>query len=146
MAKTTAIHTLIELSTKKTEDAVKRLGTVSAFAKSEEEKLKMLQNYISEYDEKFKLAMSRGLSPVMYQNYQQFMTKMQKALATQQQSVSLAHKRVNEATKSWQDNEREKMSFTTLLKRSEDSAKLKESKRDQKETDERASRSFYKKK
>lgn len=146
MSKPTAIHTLLELSSTKADDAAKKLGQANAFVKSEEDKLSMLENYRNEYDNQFKAALEKGMSPVMYQNFQQFMTKMQSAVSGQQQAVSNARRRVEDARRQWQDSEREKMSYTTLLQRAEQKTKLKEQKRDQKETDERAARSFYKSK
>lgn len=144
MAKSSALNTLLELSTTKAEEAAKRLGQANAAVKSEEEKLVVLQGYLNEYDERFKLSMTNGLSPVMYQNYQQFMVKMQAAVTGQQQVVTNAIKRVEDARRKWQDSEREKMSYTTLLRRADQTAKHKELKRDQKDTDERAARLSYK--
>lgn len=144
MAKSSALNTLLELSTTKADDAAKRLGQANAAVKSEEEKLRVLQGYLDEYDERFKLSMSKGLSPVMYQNYQQFMVKMQAAVNGQKQAVTNALKRVEDARRKWQESEKEKMSYTTLLRRADQTAKNKELKRDQKDTDERAARLSYK--
>lgn len=146
MAKTTALHTLLELSTTKADEAAKKLGQANAMVKSEEDKLRILEGYRNEYDEKFKAAMSRGITPVMFQNFQQFMGKMQTAVNSQQLVLKNASRRVEDARRIWQESEREKMSYTTLLRRADETEKRKETKRDQKETDERAARSFYKSK
>lgn len=145
MAQLSALDTLIELATKQSDDAAKRLGRAVRAEQDAEQKLQMLMQYRDEYAARFQASMAAGLSIAGYRNFQLFMDKLEQAIAGQQQLVRNAKGRVSNERGSWQDSERKRISYDTLATRALTTQELKQSKREQKQTDELAARQlFYK--
>ncbi|MBC7572849.1 MAG: flagellar export protein FliJ [Herminiimonas sp.] len=140
MANLSALETLIELATKETEEAAKRLGLAVKAAADTESKLMLLQDYRAEYAARFQASMATGLSAMGCRNFQLFMDKLDTAVASQQNVVNEARKRVEERRTAWQAGERKRMSYGTLVTRAQQDERRRDDKRDQKAMDEHAAR------
>lgn len=140
MAITSAIDTLIELATTETDEAAQRLGRAIRAGDENEKKLTLLLQYRDDYAARFQASMAAGLTPMGYRNFQLFMEKLDQAISGQEQVVREAHRRIGEDRSAWQASERKRMSYDTLANRALKEAQRKESKRDQKQTDEHAAR------
>jgi flagellar FliJ protein len=136
----TAIDTLIELATSATDEAAQKLGRAIRAADDTEKKLALLLQYRDEYAARFQANMVAGLTPISYRNYQCFLDKLDQAISGQQQVVREAHRQVATDRTAWQASERKRMSYDTLANRALQAAQRKESKRDQKQSDEHAAR------
>ena len=143
MATLTALDTLIELATKDSDTATKHLGRCIRHGDDAQQKLDMLQQYRDEYAVRFEENMSKGLSPTAYRNFQLFIEKIDNALNGQREVVQLAQVRIGEAKAAWQACERKRLSYDTLATRARNEALAVASKRDQKQSDEQASRMTY---
>ena len=146
MANRSALDTLIELATTETEEAAKRLGMAVKAVAETESKLALLHGYREEYAARFQTSMAAGLSPMGYRNFQLFMEKLDTAVASQENVVTEARKRVEERRAAWQAGERKRMSYGTLANRALQQAQAIANKRDQKAMDEHAARQFLYKK
>ncbi len=140
MAKSSTMTTLIDLATDEVEKAAVVLGhTIRAGAQAEQ-KLTLLLQYREDYVVRFQENRKSGLSAMDYQNYHNFIDKLDEAISGQQQVVKEAQGRIDAAKAAWQECEKKRASYETLQKR----AVLKEmkaaSKREQKEVDEFNSR------
>ncbi|GGI16352.1 MAG: flagellar export protein FliJ [Oxalicibacterium faecigallinarum] len=140
MATSSALGTLIELATKETDDAAKRLGVAMKGVEDAEQKLALLNQYRDDYMVRFQNNLSAGLSAMAYANYQQFIGKLDQAIQSQQLVVRDAKIRVDREKEHWQSCERKRMSYGTLADRAEKVQLAKENKRDQKQMDEHAAR------
>lgn len=140
MATSSALGTLIELATRDTDEAAKRLGKCMKAAEECEQKLELLKQYRDDYAARFQQNLSAGLTASGYRNYQQFLDKLEQAIGSQQQVVRDAHGRVEREKKAWQDCERKRMSYGTLADRADKAQQIKDNKRDQKQMDEHAAR------
>jgi flagellar FliJ protein len=140
MATLSALDTLIELATKQTDEAAKRLGRAIRASEDAEQKLQLLMQYRDDYTARFHASLASGLSPAGYRNFQLFLDKLEDAIKGQQKAVEDTHKRISNERSTWQGSERKRMSYDTLATRAEKAQQLKESKRDQKQTDEFAAR------
>jgi flagellar FliJ protein len=141
MATSSALETLIELATKETDEAAKRLGKCMAAAEDAEKKHQLLQQYREDYAARFQQNLTAGgLSAMGYHNYQVFLGKLDLAIESQQAVVREALQRVERERQAWQASERKRMSYGTLVSRAEKAQQLKENKRDQKQMDEHAAR------
>jgi flagellar FliJ protein len=85
--------------------------------------------------------MSLGLSKEGYQNYQNFLQKLDQAINGQDELVSHAERSLKVQLEKWQEAQRKKLSYEVLVNRSEAKAHKLELKRDQKMMDEYAMRS-----
>ena len=145
MATPSALDTLIELATKETDDATKRLGRAIRVSEEAQQKLGILQQYRDDYAARFQETLTNGLTALAYRNFQLFLEKIDNAIDGQVNVVQSSQQRVAEARAAWQACERKRMSYDTLATRARDQEQRKENKRDQKSMDEHAARiSFYK--
>lgn len=140
MAKSSALDTLIDLATKETDEAAKRLGRAVRVSEEAEQKLQLLLQYRDDYVARFQSSLQAGLSIAGHRNFQLFLDKLEEAIRGQERIIQDAQRRVDAERGAWQNSERKRMSFDTLATRAEKSYQLKETRREQKQTDEFAAR------
>ena len=140
MAQLSALDTLIELATKQTDDAARRLGKAMRAGDDAQQKLQLLQQYRDDYAARMQTNAMSGLSASGYRNFQHFLDKLDDAIASQQKIVQDAHMRVNNERGAWQDSERKRMSYDMLATRALNAQLLEQARREQKQTDEFAAR------
>jgi flagellar FliJ protein len=141
MASPSALATLIELASKDTEDAARRLGDTIRLREDATQKLELLMQYRDDYALRCQSDMASGISATQFNNFQVFMAKLDQAIAGQQQIVNDAARRADEARTAWMACEQKKMSYVTLNERADRTQAQHERKRDQKQNDEYAARS-----
>lgn len=146
MATSSALDTLIELASKESDEAAKRLGRCMKAVEEAEQKLALLTQYRDDYADRFQQSLSTGLTAMGYHNFQLFMDKLEQAISSQQLVLRETHLRVERERAAWQVSERKRMSYGTLANRALKARQQAESKRDQKQTDEHAARLFLYKK
>lgn len=145
MATPSALETLIELATKETDEATKRLGRSIRVSEEAQQKLTILQQYRDDYAARFQETLTTGLTALSYRNFQLFIEKIDTAITGQQDVVRSSQQKVADARLAWQACERKRMSYDTLAARAKEKELQQENRRDQKATDEHASRiTFYK--
>jgi flagellar FliJ protein len=144
MSKST-LATLIELAEKESDDAAKRLGFAIQHKDDAEKQLQLLVQYRADYEERLAQGANRGMNVTQFMNFRSFIVKLDQALDGQKKLILDAEYRVNLAKEAWQEIEKKRLSYQTLIDRSVKAALKKELKLDQKQTDEHATRShFYK--
>ncbi len=145
MTQTSSLSTLIELAERRTDAAAVNLGNAIRSQDELEQKLQLLQKYRDDYSRKMQTEMQSGKSMQQIRNFQVFLGKIDEAIIGQSQLVADAKKRVSHERNQWQEEERKRMSYTTLELRAEKVIQKKEAKREQKQNDEHANRQlFYK--
>ncbi|CAN5235166.1 flagellar export protein FliJ [soil metagenome] len=140
MTQPSALNTLIELAVNETEAAAKRLGIAVRAGDEAQSKLELLLQYREDYATRFQADLAAGLTAMSYRNFQLFLEKLDSAIYGQQQAVFGARQRIEKERNAWQAGERKRMSYGTLADRAHKVAQRKESKLDQKMTDEQAAR------
>ncbi|GGX19406.1 MULTISPECIES: flagellar export protein FliJ [Undibacterium] len=141
-----ALSTLIELAENEVENAAKNLGRMIKARDDANEQLNLLNQYRSDYELRFQSNAKQGLNVTQFTNFQAFIVKLDQAVDGQKKLIQDAEYRIEIAKKNWQECEKKRLSYKTLIDRNAASELKKENKRDQKQTDERATRAlFYKK-
>lgn len=140
MAKSSALEILIDLASTQSDEAAKRLGAAVRVCQDNEQKLAMLMQYRDDYEARFRAGMANGISMAGYRNFQQFLEKLDAAIAGQQKAVDNARLRMDNERGEWQASERKRLSYGTLATRAQVVEQRKENKRDQKMMDEYATR------
>lgn len=140
MASSSALETLIELATKQSDEAAKRLGRSVRATEDAQQKLALLLQYRDDYSARLHANMAAGLSAFSYRNFQLFMDKIEEAIMGQQRIVQDAQRRVDTERSAWQGSERKRMSYDALATRAQKAQELKQTRREQKQTDEFAAR------
>ena len=140
MATASALHTLIDLANKATDEAAKKLGLALRASEEAEQKLQLLLQYRDDYAVRSQSNLADGVSTAQLNNFQAFMQKLDHAIAGQQKVMGEAKGRAAQARSSWIVCEQKKMSFVTLAERANKEAARREHWRDQKQNDEHAAR------
>jgi flagellar FliJ protein len=143
MATSSSLDTLIELATKDSDAATKQLGRCIRQGDEARQKMDLLLQYRDDYATRFEQNLTGGLNATSYRNFQLFIEKIDNALSGQQEVVRLSTIRIGEAQTAWQACERKRLSYDTLATRAKNQAQAIASKRDQKQSDEQASRMAY---
>lgn len=145
MRKTDSLATLLTLAEKSSDEAARKLGLVLQQVNDAEKKLNMLVEFRDEYASRFQSGLISGMSPATYRNFQLFIAKLDDAVADQQLVVNQANMRAESTRGAWVAKEREKLTYKTLTERSSKRLAIAAEKKEQKITDDFASRqSFYK--
>jgi flagellar FliJ protein len=140
MAQLSALDTLIELATKQTDEAAKRLGRAVRADEDAQKKLQLLLQYRDDYAARLQANASSGLTASAYRNFQHFLDKLDDAIDGQQKVVQDVQRRVGAERGAWQSSERKRMSYDTLATRALNVQQLQQTRREQKQTDEFAAR------
>lgn len=140
MAHPSVIETLIDLSTQQSEDAAKRLGEAARFSAQAQQKLDLLLSYREEYATQLQHRLSQGLTAAEHLNFRGFIRNLDLAVEQQAQVLAASQRSVENQRSQWQLCERKRLSFDTLSCRARQEAQHKESRREQKQTDEQAAR------
>ncbi len=140
MTKHSPLNTLIELAVNDADEAAKRLGMAIRNAEATEQKLCLLIGYRDDYAMRFQANQAAGITPMGYRNFQAFLDKLDNAISGQREIISHANKMVVAERTAWQACERKRLSYDTLASRAQKEEQHRETKRDQKMTDEFATR------
>ncbi|MGP3593034.1 flagellar export protein FliJ [Vagococcus sp. WN89Y] len=145
MTQNSALTTLKDLAEKEVDDAALKLGEMRRGCQQAEEQLKMLIDYQHEYRSNLNSDMSQGIDNQRWQNYQQFIQTLEKAIEQHRQQLAQWTQRVDVALGSWREKKQRLQAWLTLQDRQNAAALLAENRLDQKKMDEFAQRASLRK-
>ncbi len=128
------------LAGQEADQAAETLGRAIARRADARQRLDMLTQLRSEYEQKLRRHQHDGLSFAAYRNFQRFMEKIDQAIAGQQAIEAEACTGAEQAQQGWQAAKREGRTWEVLIERAGRSEALREAKRDRQLTDEFAAR------
>lgn len=145
MAQNSALTTLKDLAEKEVDDAALRLGEMRRGCQQAEEQLKMLMDYQHEYRNNLNNDMSQGIGAQRWQNYQQFIQTLEKAIEQHRHQLMQWTEKVDTALNCWREKKQRLQAWQTLQERQSAAALLAENRLDQKKMDEFAQRASQRK-
>lgn len=145
MTQNSALTTLKDLAEKAVDDAAIRLGEVRRGCQQAEEQLKMLMDYQNEYRNNLNTDMTQGIGSQRWQNYQQFISTLEKAIEQHRQQLMQWTTKVEQALNAWREKKQRLQAWQTLQDRQTAAALLAENRLDQKKMDEFAQRASMRK-
>ena len=145
MTQSSALTTLKDLAEKAVDDAAIRLGEMRRGCQQAEEQLKMLMDYQNEYRNNLNTDMTQGIGSQRWQNYQQFISTLEKAIEQHRQQLMQWTTKVEQALSAWREKKQRLQAWQTLQDRQTSAALLAESRLDQKKMDEFAQRASMRK-
>jgi len=131
---------LNEIAEKEVELATEALAKAMKAADEAQKKHDMLIEYRQGYLENMNKTLATGMGAEAYQNFQNFLKKLDQAIAGQQDVVEFSRKQVKVHRELWQESQKKKLSYDVLIERSDKRANKVELKKDQKMMDEYATR------
>lgn len=137
---TAVLKMLQEMAIKEVDLATEALAKALKAVDEAKNKEAMLENYKEDYLNNMKKSLGVGVTVDAYQNYQQFMAKLEQAISGQREAVKYAEGHLQVQRQLLQESQRKKLSYDVLLDRADKRALKAETKRDQKMMDEYASR------
>lgn len=140
------LQTLLDLTQQRFSDAERRLQQANALLQAEQQKLNVLQTYRREYEQKLLNAQQGGLSVTQWRDFQLFISKLDTAIDQQQTSVQHATDFAHSAREQWDEQRKKLKGFETLADQHRRAEDLRESRREQKQSDEFAAKSVQQKK
>lgn len=145
MAEHGALTTLKELAEKDVDNAALQLGEMRRGCQQAEEQLKMLMDYQLEYQNNLNDNMSQGMASLRWQNYQQFIQTLEKAIDQHRQQLLQWNRKVEQALTAWREKKQRLQAWQTLQDRQAAATLLAENRLDQKKMDEFAQRATLRK-
>ena len=141
MPKPFSLQPILELMQNRTDEATRNLARLIANERDAKAKLDMLQRYRDEYAERFRESARNGLTQREWQNFQQFLNRLDEAIDLQHKAVALRVQHTADGQEKWRQQRKKLMAFDTLSARHFTSENALEMKKDQKAQDEFATRS-----
>jgi len=135
-----SLQSVLELMQARTDDATRHLAHLIATEKDAKNKLAMLQQYRDEYAARFRQAAQNGIGQREWRNYQEFLNRLDEAIAQQSQNVGAQERHTAAGQIQWQQQRTKLKAFDTLSQRHQASEIALEQRREQKTQDEFASR------
>lgn len=142
MVKRFHLAPLQELSNLRLEQATQQLGQLISSEQQASERLELLIQYRNEYQAQFLAAASQGLDPQRWQNYRQFLGKIDEAIEQARAQAAVARQRTAAGQKNWHEKRGKVKAFDTLAQRFRARIAYEESRNQQKLLDEHAARFF----
>ena len=140
MAKPFSLQTVLELMQTRADEATQQLARLIANERDARNKLAMLQHYRDEYATRFRQAAQNGLSLREWHNYQEFLNRLDEAIAAQSQTVTQQARNTANGQVHWQQQRKKLKAFDTLSERHQARENAREQRQDQKVQDEFALR------
>jgi flagellar protein FliJ len=133
-----AVH---ELAQQRNDDAAAQLGSLNSEAAKAEAKLKLLLQYREEYQARYRNAVQRNLDSAGWQNFRDFLGKLDDAIEQQRAVLSQSRDAVHKGRLDWQSTQRDVRAFDMLAERHNRAEADRLKRLDQRVTDEIAARS-----
>lgn len=141
MSKPFPLQTLLDLAQNKNDEATRRLGELNKQLHDMQVQLDALQQYRKEYQLRMQSASQSGVDPTLLRNFQDFIYKLDTAIAQQAKVVEQSRLMLQTGRDEYANARRKLKSFDTLQQRHIDTQQKIESKLEQRATDEHTSRS-----
>ncbi|MCK6411293.1 MAG: flagellar export protein FliJ [Azonexus sp.] len=144
MANPFSLQPLLEIMQERSDEATRRLGQLIAAEQNQKNRLQLLENYRAEYAQKMNDAVQAGISPLLLNNYREFLGRIDEALAQQRETLARSENDTRNGQEQWRQQNRQLKAIDTLAQRHDARERHAEGRRDQKTQDEFSARKYAK--
>ncbi|WP_118984321.1 flagellar export protein FliJ [Photorhabdus sp. CRCIA-P01] len=141
MQQQSPLMTLRDLAQNAVEKATTHLAQVRQNHQQMEHQLATLVGYQDEYRERLNDTLSNGMPCTTWQNYQQFMKTLEKAIEQHKLQLNQWQQRLDTALSQWREKQQRLNAFDTLQQRADNNRRLHQNRTEQKQMDEYAQHS-----
>jgi len=131
---------LIKLSRRHTDAAARNLGHSHSRARTEEDKLALLERYRRDYQAQLSRDSRGSMTSDVLRNYHEFLNKLDAAIEQQRRQLMACQQWVASSRTEWQGAHRKLKSFDTLSERETNRERRTQARREQREQDEQAAK------
>lgn len=136
------LQPLLEIMQNRADEATRKLGQLLAAEQNQRSRLEMLENYRAEYAQRLRDTAAEGITPLALRNYQDFMARIDEAIAQQRAVVDASVRNTKAGQDHWQSQNRQLKAIDTLSNRHDARERLRENKQEQKVQDEFSTRRY----
>lgn len=140
MAKPFSLQPLLDLMQNRTDEAARRLGQLITAEHNQKSRLKLLEEYREEYNQRFRESSQTGMTPLAWSNFMDFLARIDEAIAQQRQVVINSERDTRQGQDHWQEQNKRLKAIDTLSDRHTASERYREGKQEQKLQDEFSAR------
>lgn len=133
---------LIRLAAEKCDDAAQVMNHARQRMETARQRLQQLAQFLADYLHRRIAHGEQGMAAGQWVDYQKFIERLQEAIAVQRQEVDSSQQAYQRATDAWQAARKKLKALEKLQEQEDMRARLREAKREQKQTDEFAARIF----
>ena len=133
---------LIRLAAEKCDDAAHAMNAARQRMETARQRLQQLAQFLADYLHRRIARGEQGMSSGQWVDYQQFIERLQEAIDLQRREVDSSQTAYDKATAAWQEARKKLKALEKLQEQEKLRARLREAKREQKQTDEFAARIF----
>ncbi len=137
-----SLQPLLELMRDRTDEATRRLGQLVAAEQNARSRLDLLTQYREEYVQRFRDAQTQGLTLQAWQNYQDFIAKIDVAITQQAEMVQASAQNTAAGQEHWKTQNTKLKAIDTLALRHQHAQQRKELRQEQKQQDEYVTRRY----
>jgi flagellar FliJ protein len=145
MKQTFRLKVVQDLAQQQSDGAATRLGFLNAEAVKAEQKLEMLLEYREDYRERFRSSLHSDVHSAAWQNFQQFLQKLDEAIEQQRVACVGARQAVLGGKRDWQSRQMQVKAYDTLAQRHDSVCAERLKRIDQRVMDEFAARVHHQK-
>ncbi|MEQ1772160.1 MAG: flagellar export protein FliJ [Burkholderiales bacterium] len=145
MTRSFALQGLLDIATSEADAAAVSLGNLNRQVLLQEQKLALLIQYRTDYQERLRRAIATGLDAVGLRNFNDFIGRLEQAIAQQRTAIGDARGRAERGRLHWQEKQRKSKAFDTLSQRAGAALVRIENSREQKSQDDFASHAMRRK-
>ena len=136
------LQPVMDLARNKVDAATARLGHAMQRLMDADRKLQTLLQYREEYQAKLRDSVTNGIDGAHWQNFHRFLAKLDAGIEGARTQADAAREAAKRAQAEWQDQQRKLKAFGVLAERHEREQQVVTARREQRETDERATNAF----
>ncbi|KUM02469.1 flagellar export protein FliJ [Chromobacterium subtsugae] len=134
---------LIHLAEERQQAAAERMSLAQNRLNEARARLEQLDAFREEYRQRLVGGGGKGMSIVQYQDFHRFLSRLDEAMIQQQQDLDRCTQRFVMERQAWQMEYKKLKAYEKLLQREQEREAREEARRQQKQTDEFATRQFW---
>lgn len=142
MAQPFSLQPLLDIMQTRTDDATRQLGQLIAAEQNAKTRLHMLEQYREEYSQKLRDAITQGITQLVLRNYQEFLGRIDEAIAQQGMAVRSSEHSTAAGQAHWKEQNKRLKAIDTLSQRHDSRERYRENKLEQKLQDEFSARKY----
>jgi flagellar FliJ protein len=136
------LQPVLDLARSGVDAAAARLGQATQALMAADRKLATLLDYRSEYQARLRDAVAAGIDSAGWHNFHRFLARLEAGIESARAQVSAARAAALQAQGHWQEQNRKLKAYDVLAQRHERSEQHADARREQRETDDNAARSY----
>lgn len=140
MKKSKRFKPVVRVAEAREKQAASDLGEAQAHLQAQVARLEELRNYQLDYQQRLTATASQGIQAARLQDFHRFLENLKQAIRQQETLVQIATRMVEQKKQLWFDKRGKLKSYDNVMDRYLHEENLEQDKREQKETDEHASR------